>query len=196
MCFPLRYIGSDADGILTFIQDDAFDEAVKGVDAIQHTASPFHFNVTDPQELINPAVAGTTSVLKSALKTGSSVKRVIVLSSCAAVQTSGLSEPKVFTEADWNEAAIKEVETKGKDASPIDAYMASKTLAERAAWNWYEKNKSSVSWDLVTLQPPYVFGPIIHECKGLESLNTSAGLWFHMVLNKAAVADAKNLVDG
>ena len=52
------------------------------------------------------------------------------------------------------------------------------------------------AWDLVTLQPPYVFGPIIHECKGLESLNTSAGLWFHMVLNKAAVADAKNLVDG
>ncbi|KAK7687131.1 hypothetical protein QCA50_009634 [Cerrena zonata] len=62
-------------------KEDAFDEVVKGVDAIEHTASPFHFNVSDPQELIRPAVAGTTSVLQSALKFGTSVKRVVVLSS-------------------------------------------------------------------------------------------------------------------
>ncbi|KAK7687132.1 hypothetical protein QCA50_009635 [Cerrena zonata] len=74
--------------------------------------------------------------------------------------------------------------------------MASKTLAERAAWTWYEKNKSSISWDLVTLNPPYVFGPIIHECKGVESLNTSAGLWYAMVLKGGALADSKTLADG
>ena len=188
----------------TVSQDGAFDEAVKGVDAIVHAASPINLGLQEPEAFIGPAVRGTTGILKSAQAHGPSVKRIVTLSSVGAVcsltdypsseQPTGTQ--RVFTEADWNEAAIKEVETKGKDASPIDAYMASKTLAERAAWNWYEKNKSSVSWDLVTLQPPYVFGPIIHECKGLESLNTSAGLWFHMVLNKAAVADAKNLVDG
>lgn len=187
---------SYADEVPAYIQEDAFDEVVKGVDAIEHTASPFHFNVSDPQELIRPAVAGTTSVLQSALKFGTSVKRVVVLSSTAAIQTVGLDHPKVFTEADWNEAAIKEIETKGKDANPVDAYMASKTLAERAAWTWYEKNKSSISWDLVTLNPPYVFGPIIHECKGVESLNTSAGLWYAMVLKGGALADSKTLADG
>ena len=45
-----------------------FDEAVKGVDAVAHTASPFHFNITDPQELIGPAVKGTTGILKSIQK--------------------------------------------------------------------------------------------------------------------------------
>jgi len=45
-----------------------FDEAVKGVQAVAHTASPFHFNITDPQELIGPAVKGTTGILKSIQK--------------------------------------------------------------------------------------------------------------------------------
>ena len=48
--------------------DGAFDEAVKGVDAVAHTASPFHMNAKDPQELITPAVQGTTGVLKSVQK--------------------------------------------------------------------------------------------------------------------------------
>lgn len=128
------------------------------------------------------------------MKFGTNVKRVVVLSSTAAIQSVGIA--KTFTEADWNDAAVKAVETDGKDASPMDAYMASKTLAERAAWSWYEKNKSSVSWDLVTLNPPYVFGPILHECKGLDSLNTSAGLWYQMVLKGGSLADPKVLADG
>ncbi|KAG8762779.1 methylglyoxal reductase (NADPH-dependent) gre2 [Ceratobasidium sp. 428] len=43
-------------------KDGAFDEAVKGVDAVAHTASPFHFEADDPQELIEPAVKGTVGI--------------------------------------------------------------------------------------------------------------------------------------
>jgi len=43
-----------------------------------HTASPFHFNVTDIQkQLLDPAVIGTTGILKSVKKNAPSVKRVV-----------------------------------------------------------------------------------------------------------------------
>jgi len=63
------------------------------------------------------------------------VKRVVVTSSVAAVM-SDLSRPAgtLYTEADWNEDSVKEVETKGKDTAPSQSYRASKTLAEKALW--------------------------------------------------------------
>ncbi|TFL00657.1 D-lactaldehyde dehydrogenase [Pterulicium gracile] len=155
--------------------DGAFDELVKDVDAIAHTASPFHMEGEDPQVWIHPAVNGTISVLKSALKNGKNVKRVVITSSCAAVQKA-VTEPQTFTEEDWNQASIDEVETKGKDASNIMKYCASKTLAERSAWEFVKEHKSEISWDLTTLNPPYIFGPVLHEISKPEDLNTSAKL--------------------
>lgn len=62
-------------------QEGAFDEAVKSdppFQAVIHTASPFHFNVTDPKkDLIDPAVIGTTGILKSIKKNAPSVKQVV-----------------------------------------------------------------------------------------------------------------------
>ncbi|KAI0077590.1 NAD(P)-binding protein [Panus rudis PR-1116 ss-1] len=176
------------------LEDGAFDEAVKGVDAIEHTASPFHFNVQDPAELITPAVAGTGSVLQSALKFGTDVKRVVILSSCAAVIDSSKPGPTTFSEADWNDYSINEVETKGRDATPADKYRASKTLAERAAWKFYENNKAQLSWDLVVLNPPFVFGPVLHAVDSPESLNTSAKDWYNYVLK--GKGDENFLVSG
>jgi nucleoside-diphosphate-sugar epimerase len=50
-------------------QEGVFDEAVKDVDAVAHLASPFYVaGVKDPQELIGPALKGTTGVLKSIQK--------------------------------------------------------------------------------------------------------------------------------
>ena len=48
--------------------DGAFDEAVKGIDAVAHTASPFHMNAKDPNELITPALQGTAGIQKSVQK--------------------------------------------------------------------------------------------------------------------------------
>ncbi|PBK61525.1 D-lactaldehyde dehydrogenase [Armillaria solidipes] len=161
-------------------KEGAFDEAVKGVDAIAHTASPFHLNAVDPQELIGPAVKGTVGMLASALKNGSSVQRIVVTSSCASVLHVS-PEPKVFSEVDWNEQSIKEVEEQGKGASGIAKYRASKTLAEKAAWDFYKKHKSEIKWDLSVVNPPFVFGPFIHDASSLDSLNESARVWYSIV---------------
>ena len=53
-----------------FLKEGAFDGAVKDVDAVAHTASPFHFQVTHPDDLLVPAVKGTTGILESILKYG------------------------------------------------------------------------------------------------------------------------------
>lgn len=159
------------------------------MDAIAHTASPFHFKAVDPQELIGPAVQGTTGILKSAAKNAPSVKRIVVTSSCAAVLTP-LNEPRVFSEEDWNEASIQEVNEKGKDASNPGKYRASKTLAERAAWEYYNQHKSELGWDLVVLNPPFVFGPFLHEVDKPENLNESAHDWFWTVVKGSKDKDA------
>ena len=139
-----------------------FDDAVKGVQAVAHTASPFHFNVTDPQQLIDPAVKGTTGILKSIQKNkwvdcvalppwkrdrrfvttqlifSPDIKRIVITSSVAAVMSTSSKPPGTqYTEADWNEDSIKEVEQKGKDTPGSESYRASKTLAERALWGGF-----------------------------------------------------------
>jgi len=172
----------------------AFDEAVKNVDAIAHTASPFHGRADDPDELIIPAVKGTLSILQSALKYGTRLQRVVVTGSCASVLTPGLSEPRVFSEADWNEASVIEVNEKGREAHPMSKYRASKALAEKAVWDFMEKNKSSIKWDTSVLNPPFVFGPPIQELPSVEQLNTSV-LDFYKTVVKADV-DVASLIQG
>ncbi|KAF8148636.1 hypothetical protein B0H34DRAFT_736338 [Crassisporium funariophilum] len=163
------------------VKEGAFDEAVKGVDAIEHMASPFHANVEDPEDFFKPAVQGTVGMLKSALKNGSQVKRIVVTSSCASVM-SPPDKPTVFSERDWNEKSIREVEQQGKKSPPMTIYRASKTLAEKAAWDFYEKHKAEIKWDLAVINPPFVFGPPIHEVKSVSALNTSLQTWYDNVL--------------
>lgn len=62
-------------------EEGAFDEAVKSdppFEWVIHTASPFHFNITDTKkDLLDPAIIGTTGVLKAIKKSAPSVKRVV-----------------------------------------------------------------------------------------------------------------------
>lgn len=163
--------------------ENGFDEAVKGVDAIEHTASPFHFKVEDPyKDLVHPAVNGTLSVLKSAQKNGDKVQRIVVTSSFASILDSRKPSPFTFTEEDWNEYSTAQLEEKGKDVAPADAYRASKTLAERAAWKFVEENKPK--WDLVTLCPPLVLGPIEQQISSPDALNTSVSQWYAWLSGK------------
>ena len=124
---------------------------------------------------------GTLGVLQSALKYGTSVKRVVVTASCASVLEYGPGV-KVFDETHWNERAIREVNEKGKDAAPVDKYCASKTLAERAAWDFHSKHKNEVAWDVTVLNPPFVFGPVLHEVDKPENLNQSSKVWWDVVV--------------
>jgi len=162
-------------------KEGAFDEAVKGIDAIEHTASPFHLHADDPNEFIEPAVKGTLGVLQSALKYGTDVKRIVVTSSCAAVLEIPPS-PRKFSELDWNQQALKEVEEKGRNALVMNKYRASKTLAEKSAWEFVDENKASIGWDLVVLNPPYVFGPVIHHVPSPEQINTSMAEFYNTLL--------------
>ncbi|KAI0056654.1 D-lactaldehyde dehydrogenase [Artomyces pyxidatus] len=154
-------------------KDGAFDEAVKGVDLVEHTASPVTIRANDPNELIVPAVRGTIGILESIKKHGSSVKRVVITGSTAAVITGPSAEAVVLDETSWNKTAILDIEQNGANAAQLNKYRASKTLAERAVWDFYEKNKSTLDWDVVVLNPPYVFGPLINHVSSLRALNAS-----------------------
>ncbi|KAI1784531.1 NAD(P)-binding protein [Ganoderma leucocontextum] len=166
-------------------EKNAFDEAVKDVDAIIHTASPVHVSAPDPEELIGPAVQGTTSILHSASLPGSSVKRIVVLSSIAAVIDHTRPMSVIFTEADWNDRAVAEVREKDTAASPGAKYSASKVLAERAAWDLFLDGRESgtIGWDLVTLCPSVVFGPAL-GVRSPKDLSYSVGAWYHILVKE------------
>ncbi|KUI58655.1 NADPH-dependent methylglyoxal reductase GRE2 [Cytospora mali] len=154
-------------------QPGAFDEVVKtpGIEVVLHTASPFHFNVTDPQkDLIDPAVIGTTGILKAIAKSAPGVKRVVVTSSFAAIiDAAKATDPNTtFTEKSWNPVTIDDIH---RDAPT--AYRASKKLAEKAAWDFVNDKSNGVKFDLVTVNPPMVFGPVVHHLASLSSINTS-----------------------
>ncbi|KAI0707581.1 NAD(P)-binding protein [Cerioporus squamosus] len=158
-------------------KEGAFDQAVRGVDAVAHTASPVTTKAEDPSEVILPAVHGTVGLLASVLKHGFSVKRVLVTASIGSIHEF-IPEPKVYSEADWNELALREVETKGAGASPLNKYCAGKVLAERGAWKLWSEHKDAVGWDLVVVHPTYVFGPILHEVDKPDHLNESMRIFY------------------
>ena len=85
------------------------------------------------------------------------MKRVVLTSSVVAVFEL-TSLPRVFNETNWNDAAVKAVKTEGSAVDPYTIYQASKTLAEKAAWEFVAAHKSEISWDLVAINPPWIFG--------------------------------------
>lgn len=124
----------------------AFDAALAGVTHVLHTASPYTLEAKDPQrDLVDPAVRGTENVLASAANSGT-VRRVVLTSSMAAVTDEPEGE-RVLDEADWNT----------KSTLQRNPYYLSKTLAERAGWDFVTREKPR--FDLVVLNPFLVIGP-------------------------------------
>ncbi|KAJ7864416.1 hypothetical protein B0H14DRAFT_2348539, partial [Mycena olivaceomarginata] len=158
-----------------------------GVDAIVHTMSPVNLSDGDPEKLIVPAVKGTVGILNSALKHSNSVKRVVFMLSCTAILQIE-PEPKVFSELDWNKQAPKLAKKQGRAVQGITKYRASKALTERASWDFVEQHKSESEWDFVALNPPYIFGPMIHEVSTPTALGLSAAQ-FHTRLTQPSTPD-------
>ena len=132
------------------LQEGSYAEAMQGCEVVFHTASPFIVDVKDPQkELIDPAVKGTSNVLKQANQTPS-VKRIVVTSSCAAIYTDAIDCQKapngVLNEMIWNTSS----------SLAYQPYSYSKTLAEKKAWEMAEEQSQ---WDLVTINPCLIMGP-------------------------------------
>lgn len=139
---------TDRAGALRFVQADlesdaGWADAMAGVAALVHTASPFPITQPkDPATLIRPAVEGTERVLKAAAAAG--VERVVLTSSDAAV----LNDDKPDTlqdEADWCDIH--------HPATTVHA--RSKTLAERTAWEIAKVR----GLKLTTINPAFVLGP-------------------------------------
>jgi nucleoside-diphosphate-sugar epimerase len=115
-------------------EPNAFSSAVKGVTSIIHCASPFHFNVTsNEKDLLLPAREGTLNILRSAA-TESSVKRVVITSSFAAMNQLGTDPykqpPLKYDESVWNPVTWEQA----LEGPARMAYQASKKYAELAAW--------------------------------------------------------------
>lgn len=123
--------------------DSGWAEAVDGCDYVVHVASPFPKGVpSSSDEVVRPAVDGTLRVLRAAVAGG--VRRVVLTSSVAAV-VSGHGGGGVRTEADWSDV----------DRSAV--YPRSKTLAERAAWDFARES----GLELVVVNPGLVLGPVL-----------------------------------
>ncbi|KAI7968131.1 hypothetical protein EIK77_010301 [Talaromyces pinophilus] len=190
---------------LEFVQIQDFEnpggltEAVKGVDAVIHVASvrhrhhqrsnecregtleltllqPFNYDITDNEkELIIPAINGVRSMLEAACN-APNIQRVVITSSFAAVVDINRTGPQGFTytAADWNPLTYEEAAD--PKSTPVVAYRGSKKYAELAAWEFIQEKKPH--FDIVTLCPPMVFGPIAHPIKSLDHLNESnTALW-------------------
>ena len=147
---------------------NSWSNALKNVTLVVHTASPaFYINSSvDKSILIKPAVEGTINVLKAAYD--ANVKRVVLTSSLTAMLPDG-SDPSYFSGAKY----IDEKVWTNTNSPFTDAYSESKTLAEKAAWNFVQEKRNSTGkcFDLAVINPSNVFGPTFHT--DLKSLGSS-----------------------
>ncbi|CUA77037.1 Putative uncharacterized oxidoreductase YDR541C [Saccharomyces cerevisiae S288c] [Rhizoctonia solani] len=162
------------------IKPGAFHDAVKGVQAVIHTASPAVADIDDPQDLIQPALGGTLELINGINICGSEVKRLVLTSSGSAITDPTKPAGTIYADDDWNTWSIKQVEEKGRDAG-WDKYRASKVLAEQAAW---EEAKKQNRWDMVAIHPLITLGPIIHDVSEASKLNTSIARLYNILSAK------------
>ncbi|KAK6214282.1 hypothetical protein LQW54_004508 [Pestalotiopsis sp. IQ-011] len=131
-----------------------------------HTASPFHDNFADPVEgLLKPAINGTKNILQAIKAYAPTCKRVVITSSFAAI-VNPARPPKIYDETSWNPVTWDEAVTER-----TKAYRGSKTFAEKAAWDFLNTEKPG--FDVTTICPPLVYGPLKHHLSTLNNLNTS-----------------------
>lgn len=149
--------------------EGAFNEVVQSsppFEAVIHTASPFHNNISDAQkDILDPAIRGTRGILEAVKRYAPSVKRVVVTSSIGAM-INFKNHPPEYNDQVWNPTTFEEA-----TSSFALTYNASKKFAELAAWDFVEEEKPNFT--ITTLNPPFVFGPPIHYLRSLETLNTS-----------------------
>ena len=129
--------------------DAGWPQAVAGCDYVLHVASPFPAGVPrDEDELIVPARDGALRVLRASRDAG--VMRVVLNSSFAAIGygTNEKANNAPFDERDWT-----------NPSADVTAYVKSKTLAERAAWEFLAREGGSL--ELSVVNPVLVLGPVL-----------------------------------
>jgi nucleoside-diphosphate-sugar epimerase len=128
-------------------REAGWPEAVAGCDFVLHVASPFPLAPPKHEDdLIRPARDGALRVLKAARAAG--VKRVVLTSSFAAVGYGRKEQSAPFDETSWTNL----------EGEGLTAYVKSKTIAERAAWDFVAKEGGP---ELAVVNPVGVFGPVL-----------------------------------
>jgi nucleoside-diphosphate-sugar epimerase len=149
----LKQGGAEPGDRLSFVaadleRDAGWVEAVAGCTYVLHVASPLPPNLPKHEdELIVPAREGTLRVLRASRDAG--VKRVVLTSSFVAIGYGHKPRTKPFDETDWTDA----------NANGVSSYGKSKTLAERAAWDFVAREGGSL--ELSVVNPVGVFGPVL-----------------------------------
>ena len=135
--------------IADLLNDDGWKEAVEGSKYVLHVASPFFLGEPENEDVfIKPAVEGTLRVLKACAD--ADVQKVVLTSSFAAVGYGHPREKEVYTEEDWSSVD-----------GEISPYAKSKTLAEKAAWDFVENLEESKKFNLTVINPVAVTGPML-----------------------------------
>jgi dihydroflavonol-4-reductase len=135
--------------IADLLNDDGWKEAVEGSKYVLHVASPFFLGEPENEDVfIKPAVEGTLRVLKACAD--ADVQKVVLTSSFAAVGYGHPREKEVYTEEDWSSVD-----------GEISPYAKSKTLAEKAAWEFVENLEESKKFELTVINPVAVTGPML-----------------------------------
>ncbi|WP_445757822.1 SDR family oxidoreductase [Polaribacter sp.] len=133
---------------LDLSSDKGWDKAMEGCAYVLHVASPFVIaEPKDENEMIKPAVEGTLRALNAAKKAG--IKKVVLTSSTVAM--AGDKKKNHLTPESWTDAKIDKV----------SAYMKSKTLAERAAWDFYNNQTAGNKMELTVVNPGPIYGPTL-----------------------------------
>jgi nucleoside-diphosphate-sugar epimerase len=150
--------GAEPNGRLSFFaadleMDAGWAESVRGCEYVLHVASPFPETVPmDENELVVPAREGALRVLRASRDAG--VRRVVLTSSFAAIGYGHKPQDEPFNETDWTDLH-------GDGLTP---YIKSKTIAERAAWDFIAcegQNKDGGKLQLSVVNPVGVFGPVL-----------------------------------
>ena len=149
-------------------EDDGWNDAVEGVRFVLHVASPFPPAMPDSDDdVIRPARDGALRVLRASRDAG--VERVVMTSSFAAVGYGHEPTDEAFDEHTWTNV----------DA-PLSAYIRSKALAERAAWDFMASEGGDL--ELAVVNPVGIFGPPL-----TPDLAASIGLAYQMMTAMPAV---------
>ncbi|MBF9029108.1 NAD-dependent epimerase/dehydratase family protein [Rhodobacterales bacterium HKCCE3408] len=149
---------------LDLTSDEGWAEAMEGVEFVQHVASPFPMSQPDdPDDLVIPARDGALRALRFALEAG--VKRVVLTSSMAAIGYGHGNDGKTeYDETDWAPTELVNDHT---------AYSLSKTVAEKAAWDFMADHQGEM--ELAVVNPVLVLGPMLGQDDS-ASLQVVSGL--------------------
>lgn len=148
----LKHGRADPGDRLSFVaadlqKNEGWAEAVAGCEYVLHIASPLPASAPKHEDdLIVPAREGALRVLRAARDAG--VKRVVLTSSFAAIGYGHSPRAAPFDETTWTDPTRK-----------VSAYVKSKTLAERAAWDFMAREGGAL--ELSVVNPVAVFGPVL-----------------------------------